>query len=323
MRRREFITLLGSAGAWPLAASAQQRAMPVVGVLDGGGSFVQFDAAFREGLSGAGYVEGKNAAIEFRSANGEYDRLPALATELVRRQVSVIATATPVAALAARAATTTIPIVFFLGSDPVRDGLVGSLNRPSGNITGITWFANLLTSKRLELFHELIPSASGIAVLINPNNANASLELTQAEMAAQKLGLRLSVVRARTEGEIDEAFVSLAQQRATALFLIGDAYFGSRGQQIVSLASRHAIATCFAQHEDTRRGGLMSYSADRQDAARQFGNYVARILKGEKAANLPVMQPTKFEFLINLKTARELGLEVPPNLLLRADEIIE
>jgi putative tryptophan/tyrosine transport system substrate-binding protein len=247
--------------------------MPVVGVLYGGGSFVQFDVAFRQGLSRAGYIEGKSATIEFRSANGEYDRLPTLATELVRRQVSVIATATPVAALAAKAATTTIPIVFFLGSDPIKDGLVSSLNRPSGNITGITWFANLLTSKRLELFHELLPSVIDIAVLINPDNVNAGLELTQAEMAAPRLGLRLSVVKARTEREIDIAFATLVQQRTTALFLIGDAYFGSRGEQIVSLASRHAIAYVLRTargHQDRRLDELFGQSKGCSAAVRQL-----------------------------------------------------
>jgi putative tryptophan/tyrosine transport system substrate-binding protein len=310
-------------GGMAAVAGAQQRAMPVVGVLDGGGSFVQFESAFREGLSGGGYIEGRNITIESRSANGEYDRLPTLAAELVRRQVAVIATATPVAALAAKAATTTIPIVFFLGSDPVRDGLVGSLNRPSGNVTGITWFANVLTSKRLELFHELLPKATDIAVLVNPNNANAGFELTEAETAAPWLGVRLNVVRARTEQEIDTAFASLVQQRAIALFLIGDAFFGSRAQQIVALATQHAIATSSAQHEDTKIGGLMSYAASRMNSARQFGNYVAHILRGRKPADLPVMQPTKFEFLINLKTARALRIEVPPMLLARADEVIE
>jgi putative ABC transport system substrate-binding protein len=321
MIRREFITLLGSAAAWPLVTRAQQAAMPVIGVLDGGGSFVQFEAGFHKGLSEAGYVAGRNTTIEFRSAAGHYDRLPELAAELVHRRVAVIATATPVAALAAKAATTTIPIVFFLGSDPVKDGLVRS--RPTGNVTGITWFGNVLTAKRMELFHALLPESALIAVLLNPDNSNAVLELNVTEAAARLLGRQVIVVRANTQQQIDAAFASLLQQRATALFVIGDAYLGSRGHQIVALATRHALPTSFGQHEDTKVGGLMSYGTNRLDSSRQFGIYVGRILNGEKPTDLPVTQPTKFELMINLRTANALGITVPPTLLALADEVIE
>jgi putative ABC transport system substrate-binding protein len=326
MKRREFITLLGGvATAWPLAARAQQRAMPVVGWLDGGGpaAFASYMAAFRQGLSDLGYVEGSNVAIEYRSADGQYDRLPALAAELVRRQVTVIAALSPVAALAAKAATATIPIVFSLGSDPVKDGLVARINRPGGNITGVTFFSNLLSSKRLELLHQLVPNAAVIALLLNPNNANAELELNETQVAAQILGRQLIVVRASTEREIDAAFANLVQQRAAALHIGADALFNSRRDQIAALGARHAIATSGGNREHAVAGMLMSYGANREDSSRWFGRYVGRVLKGDKPGDLPVMQPTRFEFVLNLKTAKALGIEVPANLLALTDEVID
>ena len=324
MKRREFITLLGGAAAtWPLAARAQQP-MPVIGYLDGTGAAAPENmAAIRQGLSEAGYVEGRNVAIEFRSAEGHYGRLPELAAELVRRHVAVIATASPVAALAAKAATATIPIVFSLGSDPVKDGLVASLSRPGGNITGVTFFNNLLSSKRLELLHQLVPDAAVIAVLLNPDNANVELERNETEAAARALGLQLIMLRASTEGEIDDALASLVQQRAAALYVTGDAFFGLQREQIAALASRHAIPTSASGRFQVEAGILMSYGANRVDSSRQFGVYVARVFKGEKPADLPVMQPTKFEFVINLKTAKALGLTVPNAIQLLADEVIE
>jgi putative ABC transport system substrate-binding protein len=325
VKRREFIALLGGAiAAWPLAARAQQPAVPVVGYLEGSGvGAVQNMAAIRHSLSEAGFIEGQNVAIEFHSAEGQYDRLPGLAAELVRRQVAVIAASTPVAALAVKAATATIPIVFSLGSDPVKDGLVASLNRPGGNITGVTFFSNLLSSKRLELLHQLSPNATVIAVLLNPNNANVELELNEIQVAARALGLQLVLLRAGTEREIDAAFASLVQQRAAALYVSGDAYFTVRRQQIVALAARHALPTSASSREQVVAGVLMSYGASREDSSRQFGNYVARVLKGEKPADLPVMQPTKFELVINLKTAKAIGVTVPNAIQLLADEVIE
>jgi ABC-type uncharacterized transport system substrate-binding protein len=325
MRRREFIILLGgAAAASPLAARAQKPAIPVIGLLAGAGAeSAPVMAAFQQGLSKAGYVEGRNVAIEVRLAGGQYDRLPAMAADLVRRQVTVIAVITPVAALAAKAATATIPIVFQLGSDPVKDGLVGSLNRPGGNVTGVTFFSNLLSSKRLQLLHELVPNAARIALLLNPNNANAELELNETQTAARALGLQLIVVRASTELEIDTAFANLAQQGAAAVFTAGDAYLFSRRDQIVALAARHRLPTSSSTRDYSEAGGLMSYGADRLDSGRQWGLYVGRILNGEKPADLPVMQPTKFELVVNLKAARALGLTVPNTLLVSADEVIE
>jgi putative ABC transport system substrate-binding protein len=331
MRRREFITLVGgslvggAAAPWPRAARAQQPAMPAIGYLSGGRLEGQTDttAAFKQGLSETGYIEGKNVAIEYRWANGQYEQLPALAADLVHHQVAVIATVTPVAALAAKQATTSIPIVFTTGSDPVRDGIVPSLNRPGGNITGATFFSNLLTAKRLELLHQLVPNANVIAVLLNPKNLNAELEKKETQEAARALGLQLVPVQASTEREIDDLFANLAQQHVGGVLASGDVLFSDRRQQIAELAVRHTVPTCFAGRLQVVAGGLMSYGARNTDTFRQAGNYVGRILKGEKPSELPVQQPTKFEFVINLKTAKALGLTIPHNLLVLADEVIE
>jgi putative ABC transport system substrate-binding protein len=325
MRRREFITLIGAVGAWPLAARAQQQVMPTIGFLDGGSQATTLSvvAAFKQGLLDTGYVEGKNVLIEFRWANAQYDQLPALAADLVRHQVAVIATDTPVAALAAKQATTSIPIVFGLGSDPVRDGLVASLNRLGGNITGATFFSNLLSAKRLDLFHRLVPNANVIAVLLNPKNANVELEGHQTQEAARLLGLQLVLLQATGEREIDEAVASLIQQGAAALIVSGDAMFYGRRAQIAELALRYKSPTSCPFRDQTAAGCLMSYGASIPETFRQAGNYVGRILKGEKPADLPVQQPTKFELVINLKTAKALGLDVPTGLSATADELIE
>jgi putative ABC transport system substrate-binding protein len=321
VRRREFIAALGTTVAWPLAARAQQAAMPVIGLLSGTERDARQLAAIWRGLNETGYIEDRNVAIEYRWAEGQYDRLPALVADLVRRQVTVIAAVTPVAALAAKQATTSIPIVFALGSDPVKDGLVASLNRPGGNVTGVTFFGNLLAAKRTELLHQLVADTKIFAVLLNPKNANVELEKSDTQQAVRALGLRLVLVQANTDDEIDTSFDDL--QGATALLVSGDARFFDRRRQIAELAVGHAIATCFPYREQAVAGGLMSYGADITDTFRQAGNYVGRILEGEKPADLPVQQPTKFEFVINLQTARLLGIEIPPTLLARADEVIE
>jgi putative ABC transport system substrate-binding protein len=326
MRRREFITLVGgAAAAWPLAAWAQQSAMPVIGFLAGGleRTGLPIITAYKQGLADIGYVEGKNVIIEYRWANAQYDQLPALAADLVRHQVTVIAADTPVAAIAAKQATTSIPIVFSLGSDPVRDGLVASLNRPGGNITGATFFSNLLSAKRLDLFHRLVPNAAVIAVLLNPKNANVGLERSQTEEAAHSLGLHLVSLQATNEREIDEAVESLIQQHAGALIISGDTTFFGQRQQIAELALHHNIPTSCPYRDQAVAGCLMSYGANLSETQRQAGNYVGRILKGEKPADLPVQQPTKFELVINQKIAKALGLAIPPTLLAQADEVIE
>jgi putative ABC transport system substrate-binding protein len=324
MRRRDFITLLGAAAAWPLAARAQQPTMPVIGQLHGVAQPSDYAVAFRQGLAEAGFIEGRNVTIRERGAEGQYDRLPALAAELVRDRVAVIVASTPVAALAAKAATTTIPIVFELGSDPVKDGLVASLARPGGNVTGVTFFANLLTAKRLELLHDMVPSAGAIGFLLNPTNADAEPELREAEAAAQTLGLRLVVAKATTVEAIDDAFAEFVRQQIVALLIAGDAYLNlSRIHQIAALALRHAIATCGAVRSTVTSGALASYGANRAESLRQSGIYVGRVLRGEKPADLPVLQPTKFEIAINLATAKALGLSINRELLLRADEVIE
>ncbi len=326
MKRREFITLLGAAAAWPLAARAQQPAMPVIGVLDARspGTTESLLRAFRQGLKDTSYVEGENVALEYRWADNELDRLPGLAAELARRRVSVIAVSTPVVALAAKAATTTIPIVFLVNEDPVRLGLVASLARPGGNVTGINIFASELTAKRLDLLRDLVPGAARVGVLVNPANAT-STESTLRDMAAatHTIGLQIKVLNASTSLEIEAAFASFMRERPDALFVGNDAYFYTRRVQLTHLATRHTLVATYSQREFAEAGGLMSYGTSIMDAYRQIGVYAGRILKGAKPAELPVMQSTKFELVINLPTARMLGLTVPDKLLVAADEVIE
>jgi putative ABC transport system substrate-binding protein len=327
MRRRDFIkAVAGSSVAWSLAARAQQPAMPVIGFLSGrsASEAAYAVAAFQAGLNENGYVEGQNVAIEYRWAEGQYNRLPALAAELVQRQVNVIAaTGATNSALAAKAATTTIPIVFNSGDDPVKLGLVASLSRPGGNTTGINFFVSQLEGKRLGLLHELVPTATLTGVLLNPNNAPFRFQLKDIEEAAHSMGQQIHVVHASTEQGIHNAFKDLARMRVQSLLVGGDPFFNGRREQLVTLAAHYSIPAMYELREFVTAGGLMSYGTNLPDTYRQIGIYTARILKGEKPADLPVMQPTKFEFLINLKTAKVLGLEVPPTLSARADEVIE
>src|SRR6266508_3003629 len=327
MRRREFITLLGgAAAAWPLAARGQQPATPVIGFLNNTSPETVADRlrAFRQGLRDAGYVEGDNVAIEYRWAEGQYDRLPALAAELLRRQVAVIVAAPTVSALVAKSAIATIPIVFTVGDDPVKLGLVSSLARPGGNLTGVNFFGAEVVSKRLELLRELIPGVGRLAVLVNPSNATIS-ETTVRDVgaAARGMGVQVQVFNASTSREIDAAFANLVRERSDAVFVSGDAFFTSRRVQLATLATRYVIPSSFSQREVTEVGGLMSYAANIRDTFRQVGVYVGRILKGAKPADLPVVQSTKFELVINNQTARMLGLTVPDKLLVAADEVIE
>jgi ABC-type uncharacterized transport system substrate-binding protein len=326
MKRREFITLLGAAAAWPLAARAQQAQLPTIGFLHGAASVAWADPlrGFHRGLKDAGFVEGENVAIVYRWAEGQLDQLPALAAELVRRRVSVIAAFAPAAALAAKAATTTIPIVFLVSNDPVELGLVASLARPGGNLTGINFLSGELAAKRLGLLHELVPTATRIAVLVNAANpGEAELTVRDVETAARAMGLQIQVLNASNGREIDTAFTSLARDRPDALFVGGDQLFTLRHVQLVHLASRHGVPATYGGRRFAEAGGLMTYGTNTADSYRQTGVYVGRILKGAKPADLPVEQSTKFELIINAQTARTLGIEVPPTLLARADEVIE
>ncbi len=328
MRRREFITLLsGAATAWSLAARAQQPAMPVIGFLSVtfAGQQPQWLAAFRTGLSETGYVEGHNVSIEYRWAEGQYSRLPELAVDLISRHVSAIVTlGSAPAALAAKAATMTIPIVFSVPEDPVKLGLVASLPRPGGNATGINYFQSEIVTKRLGLLHELVPKAVRIAVLVNPANApTAEATLRDIPEAARALGLQIQVLNANNGDEIDAAFTTLVSDHADALLVAPDTFFATRRVQFAILSARHLVPTIYTVHEYAEAGGLISYGADVTDAVRQQGVYAGRILKGTKPADLPVVQATKFELVINLRTAKAIGLEVPATLLSRADEVIE
>ena len=327
MRRREFTSLLGgAAAAWPLAARAQQPALPVIGFLS---SLAPSDLnlvvpAFREGLNGTGFVEGRNIAIEYRWAEGDYQRLPTLSADLVRRKVAVIAaiSGTP-AALAAKAATTTIPIVFAIGGDPVAPGLVSSLSRPGGNITGVSFFNAPVVGKRLDLARELAPNGSTIAVLINPNNPPSAAEGAAVQASATAVGQALLIVTASTQNQIDDAFAAIKQQGVGALLVSPDPLFFSERVKLVVLMARHALPTIFADREQAEAGGLISYGSSRTDAYRQAGEYVGRIVHGERPGELPVVLPTKFHLVINLKTAKSLGIEIPGTVLARADEVIE
>jgi putative tryptophan/tyrosine transport system substrate-binding protein len=324
LKRREFITLLGGAAvAWPLAARAQQ-AMPVIGFLEGQSFDLHLMTAFRQALKEAGYIEGRNVTIYFRSADGQTDRLVTLAGDIIGRRVAVIVTTGGgAAALAAYAATTTIPIVFVNGVDPVSSGLVMSLNRPAGNATGVYIFQQVLEGKRLGLLRELVPSAASIAVLLNPTNANFQTQLRGVQDAARDLGQQVSILSANTEREIDVAFATVAQSGARALLVGSDPFFSSERDQVIALAARHAIPAIYEGREFATAGGLASYGTSLADAYRQAALYAGRILKGEKPADLPIVQPTKFEFVINMKTAKTLGLDVSPGLAASADEIVE
>ena len=326
MTRREFISLLGGAAAWPLAARAQQAAMPVIGFLHPTSpeAFAQNLRGFRQGLKETGYVEGENVAFEFRWADGQLDRLPELAADLVRRRVAVIVTASPPAAFAAKEASATIPIVFGMAQDPVKLGLVASLARPGGNLTGINFLLTELAAKRLELLREMVPAAKRLAVLVNPAQAtNTESTLQEVQAGAQAMGLQIRVINVGTTSEIDAAFAGFEHERPDALFVGSGTLFFGRRVQLTQWAAHHRMPASYAGREYVEAGGLMSYGSNTTDALRQSGAYVGRILRGVKPADLPVVQSSKFELIINAQTARILGLEVPPRLLARADEVIE
>jgi ABC-type uncharacterized transport system substrate-binding protein len=325
MRRREFIGLLGGAAAWPLAARAQQPDMPVIGFLSPELLEISRDQlnGLRRGLGEAGYTEGQNVMVEYRWGEGRTDQLPALAADLVRRNVAAIVTMANVAAVAAKKATTTIPIVFTIGGDPVKIGLVGSFNRPGGNMTGVSFLSTAVMAKMLEVLHDVAPSAAVIGALMNPANPQAEADAREAQAAARVLGLELQVLNVGDQAEINAAFANLVQRHAGGLLIEGDGLFVTRMKQLVVLTARHGIAAIYQGRDFPDAGGLMSYGANRADALRMAGLYAGRILKGEKPADLPVQQSTKVELIINLATAKALGLEVPPTLLARADEVIE
>jgi putative ABC transport system substrate-binding protein len=325
MKRRTFIAGLGSAAASPLAARAQQPALPVIGFVEAGSAdaFAGQVAAFRKGLAETGYVEGQNVTVEYHWLEGQYDRLPSLLADLVRRRVAVIAMANTAAALAAKAATATIPIVFGVGQDPVKLGLVTSLARPGGNATGINFFNQEVDAKRLALLHELVPKAVRVAVLVNPANATAETTLQDVQEAARAIGLQIHVLNASTSREIDGAFANLVREHSDALLVAGDGFFTSRRAQFVTLAARDRIPAAYANRDYVAAGGLMSYGTYSADRYRQIGVYTGNIIKGAKPAELPVVQSTKFEFVINLQTAKLLGVDVPETLLATADQVIE
>jgi putative ABC transport system substrate-binding protein len=325
VKRREFITLLGGSAAWPIAASAQQVGMPVIGFLSSLSASVTSKriASFGDGLSETGYVAGRDVTVEARMAEGQYDRLPALAADLVDRRVGLIAALAPPAAFAAKAATPTIPIVFVGGFDPVKAGLVASLNRPGGNVTGVTFIGASLGAKRLELARELVPNVGVIALLTHPNSPDALEELRDLNTAAKAIGQQLLVISATSDRDFEAAFASIIQHRAGALLIGQDPFLFQAGDQLVTLAARHRIPAIYGNSESVSAGALISYGASIPDAWRLAGVYAGRILKGAKPGDLPVVQPTKFELVINLQTAKALSLEIPPTLLARADEVIE
>jgi putative tryptophan/tyrosine transport system substrate-binding protein len=328
VRRREFIKIIAGSAieTLPLAVNAQQRAVPVVGFINASSAenYKRQVAAFLEGLAQNGYIDGEKVKVEYRWAEGRYDQMPALIAELLGRQAAVISvTGSTAAAQAAMAATRTIPIVFVIGGDPVKFGLVASLNRPGGNVTGVSFLGNQLVAKQLGLLHELIPGATNFGFLVNPNNPNTESDTNNARLAADALGRKIIVAKARTREDIDHAFTLLTQERANALLISADPLFSGSREQLATLAARHTLPTMFNSREFALAGGLLSYGPDQADAYREAGIYVGRILSGEKPSNLPVVQPTKFELVINIKTAKSLGLNIPPLLLARADEVVE
>jgi putative ABC transport system substrate-binding protein len=325
MRRRKFITLVGGAAAWPFVARAQHSAMPAVGFLNSGSAQAQAQvaAAYRRGLGEAGFIEGKNVSTEYLYADGRYDRLPQMAADLIGRNIAVILAGGPPAARAAKNATSTVPIVFTSGDDPIRADLVSSLNHPGGNITGVHIFFTGLEAKKLGLLRDIIPQGGPVAALVNPSFPTVDIQTAELRSAAKALGQDIQIVNATNEQELDAAFASMAQSRINALLVGADPFFASRRDQIVSLASRHAIPAVYEQRAFTTAGGLMSYGTNITDAYRQAGVYAGRILRGEKPGNLPVVQSTKFEFVVNLKTAKALGLTFPAGILAIADEVIE
>ena len=321
MRRREFVTLVGGAAAWPLPAHAK---IPVVAFLSGVAVPAQLVDAFRQGLGQIGYIEGQNVSFEYRTASGEYDRFRTIADDLVRQQVAVIfATGGTAAALAAKSATSTTPVVFYMGGDPVKQGLVASLNRPGGNLTGLGWLGFALGAKRLELLRELLPNVTAISLLLNPKNPDSEFEVQDVQEAARVLGRQLQVLPASVEAEIPGAFAKVVQQRDGALIVASDPFFSGRRGLLVALAARHGVPTIYERRDFSDAGGLISYGHKRADAYRQLGIYTGRILKGTRPADLPVLQPTKFELVVNLNAAKALGLEIPSTLLAHADEVIE